>query len=66
MSTWPLLSLLIWIPVAGAILVLFCGNARPNAARWMSLLVSVVVLAVSALLLPDFDFASGAARTLTG
>ena len=60
MTNWPLLSLLIWIPVAGAILVLFCGNARPNAARWLSLLVSLVVLAVSALLLPDFDFASGA------
>src|SRR5690348_6215640 len=60
MSTWPLLSLLIWIPVAGAILVLFCGNARPNAARWLSLLVTLIVLAVSALLLPGFDFASGA------
>ncbi|MGH8212631.1 MAG: NADH-quinone oxidoreductase subunit M [Rhodanobacteraceae bacterium] len=60
MSTWPLLSLLIWIPVAGAIGVLFCGNARPNAARWLSLGVTLVVLAVSALLLPGFDFASGA------
>jgi NADH-quinone oxidoreductase subunit M len=60
MSAWPLLSLLIWIPVAGAILVLFCGNARPNAARWLSLLVTLIVLAVSALLLPNFDFTSGA------
>ncbi|HJU08553.1 MAG TPA: NADH-quinone oxidoreductase subunit M, partial [Rhodanobacteraceae bacterium] len=60
MTTWPLLSLLIWIPVAGAILVLACGNARPNAARWLSLLVTLVVLAVSALLLPNFDYTSGA------
>ena len=33
-SHWPLLSLLIWLPIVGAALTLMLGNGRPNAARW--------------------------------
>ena len=29
-----LLSLLIWLPIVGAVPVLLAGSARPNAARW--------------------------------
>ncbi|HWG11293.1 MAG TPA: NADH-quinone oxidoreductase subunit M [Rhodanobacteraceae bacterium] len=59
MNAWPLLSMLIWAPILGAVLVLFCGNARPRLARWLSLLVAVIVFAISLCLLPGFDFGSG-------
>ncbi|MGH8164446.1 MAG: complex I subunit 4 family protein, partial [Rhodanobacteraceae bacterium] len=59
MSNWPLLSLLIWVPILGAVPVLAAGNARPRLARWLSLAVSVIVFALSLMLLPGFDFGSG-------
>ena len=34
MTSWPLLSLLIWLPIVGGLLTLAFGNERPNAARW--------------------------------
>ncbi|MFI4959185.1 MAG: NuoM family protein, partial [Lysobacterales bacterium] len=49
-----LLSLLIWLPVAGAIPVLLAGSARPNLARWLSLLVAVLTFAVSLFLLVQY------------
>ena len=48
-----LLSLLIWLPVAGAIPVLLAGSGRPNLARWLSLLVAVLTFVVSLFLLVD-------------
>jgi NADH-quinone oxidoreductase subunit M len=41
-----LLSLLIWLPILGAIAVLFCGR-NANAARWLALAVALVTFAVS-------------------
>ena len=56
MSNWPLLSLLIWLPILGGLLAMACGNARPSAARWVSLGASLVILALSLLLLTGFEF----------
>ena len=50
-----LLSLLIWLPVVGAIPVLLAGSARPNLARWLSLLVAVLTFVVSLFLLAQYD-----------
>lgn len=50
-----LLSLLIWLPIAGAIPVLLAGSARPNLARWTSLLIAVLTFVVSLLLLTQFN-----------
>ena len=58
MSNWPLLSLLIWLPILGGLFTLACGNARPNAARWVALGSAVVIFLVSLLLLTGFDFAA--------
>jgi len=55
MQSWPLLSLLIWLPIIGGGLVLAMGNARANAARWMSLVIALVVLVLSIPLLGSFD-----------
>ena len=48
-----LLSLLIWLPVAGAIPVLLAGAARPNLARWLSLLVAALPVKALASVLQD-------------
>ncbi|KAF1722089.1 NADH-quinone oxidoreductase subunit M [Pseudoxanthomonas wuyuanensis] len=57
MSNWPLLSLLIWLPIVGGALVLALGNARASAARWLALVVSLATFAISIPLLTGFDFA---------
>ena len=49
-----LLSLLIWLPVAGAIPVLLAGSSRPNLARWLSLLVAVLTFVISLFLLVQY------------
>lgn len=54
-----LLSLLIWLPVVGAIPVLFAGSARPNLARWLSLAVAVLTFVASLFLLPQYDAGTG-------
>jgi NADH-quinone oxidoreductase subunit M len=55
-----LLSLLIWLPVIGAIPVLLAGSSRPNLARWLALLVAVATFAASLALLAVFDADTGA------
>lgn len=57
MANWPLLSLLIWLPILGGVLTLLCGNARPNGARWVALGFALLALLVSLPLLTGFDFA---------
>ncbi|WP_045727184.1 NADH-quinone oxidoreductase subunit M [Xanthomonas sp. GPE 39] len=58
MSNWPLLSLLIWLPIVGGALVLALRD--PRAARWASLLVALLTFALSVPLLTGFDYASDA------
>lgn len=60
MSTLPLLSLLIWLPILGGAAVLALGNGRPNAARWLSLAVGLATLLLSLSLFTGFDYASAA------
>ena len=54
-----LLSLLIWLPIVGAVPVLLAGSARPNTARWLALLFMVLTFVVSLFLLPQYDAAQG-------
>jgi NADH-quinone oxidoreductase subunit M len=57
---FPILSLLIWLPVVGGALCMMIGNGRPQAARWAALITSLIVLALSVPLLTGFDMtASG-------
>ncbi|MDQ3287465.1 MAG: NADH-quinone oxidoreductase subunit M [Pseudomonadota bacterium] len=58
MSTLPLLSLLIWLPILGGFATLAFGNERANAARWFATMVAVVTLALSLLLFTGFDMAN--------
>lgn len=56
MQSWPLLSLLIWLPIIGAAITLMLGNSRPNAARWFALAIAVATFALSLPLLTGFDY----------
>ncbi len=60
MSNWPLLSLLIWLPILGGALVLALGNSRPGAARWVSLAIALVVFLISLPLFIGFDYTATA------
>ena len=58
MQTWPLLSLLIWIPAIGGALVLAAGNGRPGQARWIALGTALVVLGLCVPLYSGLDAGS--------
>src|SRR5690606_38946532 len=46
-SHWPLLSLLIWLPIIGGFATLLFGRERAEQARWFALLVALVALVLS-------------------
>ncbi len=53
--SWPMLSLIVWLPILAGVLVMAFGSRRPNAARWFALISAVLVLLLSLALLPSFD-----------
>jgi NADH-quinone oxidoreductase subunit M len=55
MTGMPLLSLLIWVPVLGGLLVLAAGENRASLARWAALGISLATLALSLVLTAGFD-----------
>lgn len=52
---WPLLSLLIWVPILGGIGVLAAGNDNADRARWTALAVAVVTLGIGLALWLGFE-----------
>ena len=58
MTSWPLLSLLIWLPILGGFVTLAFGNERANAARWFGIAVAFVTLLASIPLFTGFDYTS--------
>jgi len=52
---FPILSLLLWLPILGGCLVLLAGRLAPQAVRWLSLFVAVLTFAVSVPLWTQFD-----------
>ncbi len=60
MTSWPVLSLLIWGSLVGAVVVLAAGNARPRLARWLALLISVALMLLSFAMVPAFDASTAA------
>jgi len=57
-GAFPLLSLLVWLPILGGALCLALGNARAQAARWAALAFALATLALSVPLFTGFDMAS--------
>ncbi|WP_144898711.1 NADH-quinone oxidoreductase subunit M [Luteimonas cucumeris] len=56
-NAFPLLSALIWLPILGGGAVLALGNNRPDAARWLALLVALAGLALCVPMFTGFDYA---------
>ena len=55
-----LLSVLIWLPIAGGALALLLGDGRAAAARWVALLTALLTFMLSIPLYTGFDAGSAA------
>lgn len=60
MTSWPILSVLVFLPIAGALFIAFLSNDEAGArnARWVALWTTLVTLAISLILLWRFDYSS--------
>ena len=54
-SALPILSLLIWTPIIGGVLVLLAGDRRAEGVKYLSLAVAVLTFLLSILLYKQFD-----------
>jgi NADH-quinone oxidoreductase subunit M len=63
-ADWPILSVLIWLPIVGGILVLALGERARAAARWLALLTSIATFALSVSLFTGFDSTTAAMQFL--
>ena len=52
---WPILSVLVWLPIAAGVLLLLVGDRNAAVARWLALAASVATFVVSLLLWREFD-----------
>ena len=57
---WPLLSLLVWLPIAAGVLLLLVGDRNGPVARWIALAASLATFALSVMLWGEFDRSSAA------
>ncbi|HSH85368.1 MAG TPA: NADH-quinone oxidoreductase subunit M [Guyparkeria sp.] len=55
LDSWPILSLLVWLPIVAGLAVMLFGNQRARAARWFALVVSMVVFVISLGLIVGFN-----------
>jgi len=55
MSDLPILSLTIWLPIIGGVLVLASGDNKANVTRWTALTVALLTFIVSLPLWSGFD-----------
>jgi NADH-quinone oxidoreductase subunit M len=51
----PLLSVLVWLPIAAGVALLLIGERGPTLGRWLGLLASIATFAASVVLWRDFD-----------
>jgi NADH-quinone oxidoreductase subunit M len=60
MTSWPILSVVTFLPIAGALFIAFLPDDEAGAgnARWVALWTTLVTLAVSLLLVWRFDLSS--------
>ncbi|HEX6549981.1 MAG TPA: NADH-quinone oxidoreductase subunit M, partial [Gammaproteobacteria bacterium] len=52
---FPILSVLLWLPIIGGLVVLVAGRVAPTAVRWLALLFSLMTFAISIPLWTQFD-----------
>jgi NADH-quinone oxidoreductase subunit M len=63
-SSWPLLSLLIWLPIVGGFATLAFGHERAAAARWFALFIAFATFVLSVGLYTGYDTSSAAMQFL--
>ncbi len=54
-ADWPILSMTIWLPIIGGLMVLASGDREANATKWTALVVAVLTFLVSLPLWFAFD-----------
>jgi len=59
-ADWPILSVLIWLPIAAGVLLLLLGERGVAAGRWLALVASVATFALSVPLWSGFDTGTAA------
>ncbi|HEX2494848.1 MAG TPA: NADH-quinone oxidoreductase subunit M, partial [Steroidobacter sp.] len=52
---WPILSVLIWLPIGGGALMLLLGERNIALGRWIALLTTAATFGISTLLWTNFD-----------
>jgi NADH-quinone oxidoreductase subunit M len=57
---FPILSLLLWLPIAGGAMVLAAGRFAPQTVRWLALFFAILTFAVSVPLWIYFDVSTPA------
>jgi NADH-quinone oxidoreductase subunit M len=57
---WPILSVLIWLPILGGVAVIILGDQRAALARLLSLLVATATFVLSLSMLASFDTSTAA------
>ncbi len=58
-SNWPLLSATLWIPLIGALFIVFLiPKTQTKAIKWFAFWIAIVDMIASLLLLPGFDASS--------
>ncbi|WEJ61886.1 NADH-quinone oxidoreductase subunit M [Thiomicrorhabdus lithotrophica] len=60
LSSYPILSTLVWLPIIGGLLVLFAGRNNPSVAKWLSLAVAGLTFILSIPLWLNFDTTTSA------
>jgi NADH-quinone oxidoreductase subunit M len=55
---WPILSVLIWLPIFGGVAMLLLGERNVGLGRWIALLTTAVTFGISTLLWTNFDTTS--------
>src|SRR5512134_2096158 len=59
-ADWPILSVLVWLPIAAGVLLLLVGDRNDPAARWLALGATLLTFAVSVVLWRDFETTTAA------
>ena len=57
---FPILSVLLWLPIVSGLIVLIAGRIAPTSVRWLALLFSLVIFAISVPLWTQFDTSTAA------
>ncbi|MFL6578326.1 MAG: NuoM family protein, partial [Povalibacter sp.] len=52
---WPILSVLIWLPIIGGVALLLLGERGIAVGRWVALITTAVTFGISTLLYTNFD-----------